>query len=297
MTRWLVTGAGGMLGQDLTAVLAGSGAEVIGLDRSALDITDQAATGRAVGDVRPDVVVNCAAWTAVDDAESHEAQALAVNGDGAANLAAACAKAGARLMQPSTDYVFDGNGTQPYPEDYPTAPRSAYGRTKLAGEQAVLGLLPDSGYVLRTAWLYGAHGPNFIRTMIRLEAAKDTVAVVDDQHGQPTWTADVARQILRLAEADGPPGIYHASSSGATTWMGLAREVFRLLGADEQRVTATTSDQLARPAPRPAYSVLGHARWASAGLQPLPDWRASVHASFPAIAAAEGRQQVTSNLS
>jgi dTDP-4-dehydrorhamnose reductase len=297
MTRWLVTGSAGMLGQDLTALLADTGAEVVGLDRSALDITDQAATERAVREVAPDIVVNCAAWTAVDDAESHEAAAMAVNGDGAANLAAACAGAGGRLIQPSTDYVFDGTGTRPYPEDYPTAPRSAYGRTKLAGEQAVLSLLPDTGYVLRTAWLYGAHGPNFIRTMIRLEATKDTVAVVDDQHGQPTWTADVARQILLLGQADAPPGIYHASSSGATTWMGLAREVFRLLGADEERVTPTTSDQLARPAPRPAYSVLGHARWASAGLPPLPDWRTSVQASFPEVAAAEGRQQATSNLS
>ncbi len=298
MTRWLVTGAAGMLGQDLMTVLTESGAEVTGLDRSTLDITDRAATERAVLDVRPDVVVNCAAWTAVDDAESHEAAAMAVNGDGAANLAAACAKVGARLMQPSTDYVFDGTGTRPYPEDHPTAPRSAYGRTKLAGEQAVLKLLPGSGYVLRTAWLYGAHGPNFIRTMIRLEASKDTVAVVDDQQGQPTWTVDVARQIVLLAQAGAaPPGIYHASSTGATTWMGLAREVFRLLGADQERVTPTSSAELARPAPRPAYSVLGHARWASAGLQPLPDWRTSVHASFPSIAAAEGRQQVASNLS
>ncbi len=297
MTRWLVTGAAGMLGQDLTTLLAGTGDDVIGLDRSALDITDRVATERAVCDLQPDIVVNCAAWTAVDDAESHEAAAMAVNGDGAANVAAACAKAGARLMQPSTDYVFDGTGTRPYPEDYPTAPRSAYGRTKLAGEQAVLRLLPDTGYVLRTAWLYGAHGPNFIRTMIRLEASKDTVAVVDDQHGQPTWTADVARQMLLLGHADAPPGIYHASSSGATTWMGLAREVFRLLGADEERVTPTSSRELARPAPRPAYSVLGHARWACAGLQPLPDWRTSVQASFPALAAAEGRPQAAGNLS
>ena len=297
MTRWLVTGAAGMLGRDLTTLLAGSGAEVIGLDRSALDITDQAATEQAVHEFGPDVVVNCAAWTAVDDAESHEAAAMAVNGDGAANMAAACAQAGARLMQPSTDYVFDGTGTRPYPEDHPTAPRSAYGRTKLAGEQSVLRLLPSSGYVLRTAWLYGAHGPNFIRTMIRLEASKDTVAVVDDQHGQPTWTADVARQMLLLAQADAAPGIYHASSSGSTTWMGLAREVFRLLGADEERVTPTTSSELSRPAPRPAYSVLGHDRWASAGLPPLPDWHASVHASFPSIAAAEGRPQVASNVS
>jgi dTDP-4-dehydrorhamnose reductase len=289
MTRWLVTGAAGMLGQDLTAQLAGTDADVTGLDRGALDITNQAATLAAVQDLRPDIVVNCAAWTKVDDAESCEEAALAVNGAGAANLAAACAKTGARMMQPSTDYVFDGAGTEPYPEDFPTDPVSAYGRTKLAGEDAVLRLLPDAGYVLRTAWLYGAHGPNFIRTMIRLEGSKDTVAVVDDQRGQPTWTADVARQILLLAGAGAAPGIYHATSTGTTTWMGLAQEIFRLLGADPDRVTPTTSSELARPAPRPAYSVLGHARWAQAGLPVLPHWRDALHAAFPAIAAAEAR--------
>jgi dTDP-4-dehydrorhamnose reductase len=296
MTSWLVTGAGGMLGQDLTALLADQGAEVTGLARSELDITDPAAVLAAVRQVRPDVVVNCAAWTAVDDAESHEDAAMAVNGQGAANLAAACSQTGTRLVQPSTDYVFSGTGAEPYPEDFPTAPRTAYGRTKLAGEQAVLTLLPESGYVLRTAWLYGEHGPNFVRTMIRLEASKDTVAVVDDQRGQPTWTKDVARQILLLAKAAAPAGIYHASSTGATTWMGLARQVFRLLGADPDRVTPTSSSELARPAPRPGYSVLGHARWASAGLPPLPDWRDSLECAFPAMAAAEGRQQVIKSL-
>jgi dTDP-4-dehydrorhamnose reductase len=297
MTRWLVTGAGGMLGRDLMQMLTAGGADVTGLEHGALDITEPAAARAAVLEFRPDIVVNCSAWTAVDDAEAHEDLALAVNGDGAANMAAACAQAGARLMQPSTDYVFDGTGTEPYPEDYPTGPRGAYGRTKLAGEQAVLRLLPDTGYVLRTAWLYGAHGRNFIRTMIRLEGSKDTVAVVDDQRGQPTWTADVARQVLLLANAGAAPGIYHATSSGSTTWMGLARQVFRLLGANPERVTPTTTDALALPAPRPAYSVLGHARWASAGLPPLPDWLESLRRAFPSMAAAEGRQQVSESLS
>jgi dTDP-4-dehydrorhamnose reductase len=233
--------------------------------------------------------VNCAAWTAVDDAEAHEDRALAVNGAGAANLAAACAAGGARLVQPSTDYVFGGTSGRPYAEDDEPAPRTAYGRTKLAGEQAVLELLPDGGYVLRTAWLYGAHGPNFVRTMIRLEAARDTVAVVDDQHGQPTWAGDVARQIRLLAESDVKPGIYHASSTGQTTWLGLARAVFELLGTDPGRVTPTSSTELARPAPRPAYSVLGHAAWDQAGLPPLPHWRDSLRRAFPSIAAAEGR--------
>ena len=294
MTRWLVTGAGGMLGQDLTGLLLRAGREdVIGLGRSELDITDPAATMAAVLQAQPDIVVNCAAWTSVDDAEAHEDLALAINGYGAANLAAACAKAGARLVHPSTDYVFSGTGTQPYPEDHEPAPRTAYGRTKLAGEEAVRRLLPSASYVLRTAWLYGAHGPNFVRTMIRLEASKDTVAVVDDQLGQPTWTVDVASQIVLMARSAPEPGIYHATSSGATTWMGLARAVFCLLGADPGRVTPTSTSKLARPAPRPAYSVLGHARWAIAGLPSLPDWEQSLRSAFPAIAAAEGRQPAT----
>jgi dTDP-4-dehydrorhamnose reductase len=278
-----------MLGQDLVSLLRASGADPAAVDRSQLDITDPAAAAAVIGQVRPDVVVNCAAWTAVDDAEAHEDRALAVNGAGAANLAAACAAAGARLLLPSTDYVFGGTSSRPYAEDDEPAPRTAYGRTKLAGEQAVLELLPGAGYVLRTAWLYGAHGPNFVRTMIRLEAARDTVAVVDDQHGQPTWTEDVARQILLLAESDAKPGIYHASSTGQTTWLGLARAVFELLGADPGRVTPTSSAELSRPAPRPAYSVLGHAAWDHAGLPPLPRWDDALRRAFPVLAAAEGR--------
>jgi dTDP-4-dehydrorhamnose reductase len=283
-----------MLGQDLTGLLRVGGEEVTGLDRHQLDITDANATGDAIRDASPAIVVNCAAWTGVDDAESHEDAALAVNGDGAANLAAACARVGARLVHLSTDYVFSGTGLQPYPEDHQTAPRSAYGRTKLAGEEAVRRILPGASYVLRTAWLYGAHGPNFVRTMIRLEASRETVAVVDDQQGQPTWAGDVASQIVLLSRSGAQSGIYHATSSGVTTWLGLARAVFALLGADPGRVTPTSSSALGRPAPRPAYSVLGHARWASAGLSPLPDWEQSLRSAFPAIAAAEGRHPASS---
>lgn len=281
-----------MLGRDLTGLLQAGGEDVTALDRSQLDVTNETATRRAICEAQPDTVVNCAAWTAVDDAESHEDLALAVNGGGPANLAAACAEVGARLVHMSTDYVFSGTGTQPYPEDHEPAPRTAYGRSKLAGEEAVRQILPGDSYVLRTAWLYGAHGANFVRTMIRLEASRDTVAVVDDQHGQPTWTGDVADQIVLLSQSAVPPGIYHATSSGATTWFGLARAVFGLLGADPARVTPTSSSELGRPARRPAYSVLGHAGWASAGLPPLPDWEHSLRNSFEAIAAAEGRQSV-----
>lgn len=295
MTRWLVTGAGGMLGRDLTSLLAGLGEDVTGVTRGELDITSGTAVSSLTETVKPDVVVNCAAWTAVDDAETHEDAALAVNGHGAGHLAAACRDLGATLVQLSTDYVFDGTARAPYSEDAEPAPRTAYGRTKLAGEQAVRTVLPDGGYIVRTAWLYGAHGPSFVRTMIRLARAGTSPAVVDDQHGQPTWTADVARQIHALIAAGAPPGIYHATSAGQTTWFGLAAEVFRLLSglgltanSPERTVaspTPTTSAAYRRPAPRPAYSVLGHGAWAAAGIQPVEHWRDALRVALPAIAA------------
>jgi dTDP-4-dehydrorhamnose reductase len=294
MTRWLVTGADGMLGTDLVATLTARGEPVTGLNRAGLDVTDTAAVADVIGRNRPDVVVNCAAWTGVDAAETTQEQALAVNGGGAASLAAGCAAAGARMVQVSTDYVFAGQAGRPYAEDDVPAPRTAYGRTKLAGEQAVLGQLPGSGYVVRTAWLYGAHGPNFVRTMIRLEDERPVIEVVDDQHGQPTWTADVARQILTLIQADAPAGIYHATSSGQVTWCGLAREIFGLLGADPGRVQPISSTALSRPAPRPAYSVLGHAAWDRLGVAPIGDWRAALHRAFPELLAAQRSAAVRS---
>ena len=282
--RWLVTGAGGMLGRDLVGRLEHHGAAVVPVTRHELDITDRSAVLAAVRDARPDVVVNCAAWTAVDLAEAREAEALAVNADGAAHVAEACALAGARMIQLSTDYVFDGTARVPYPETAAPAPATAYGRTKLAGEQAVARLLPGRSYIVRTAWLYGAHGRSFVATMIGLAGRQPAVTVVDDQHGQPTSTVTVAQLILSLVAAEAPPGIYHATCSGQTTWFGLAREVFGLLGADPERVSPIPSTQLTRPAPRPLYSVLGHGAWARAGLPPPEDWRSALHRDFPALA-------------
>jgi len=282
---WLVTGAGGMLGQDVLARLAEAGERTVALDRAALDLTDADAVRGALNTHLPAVVVNCAAWTAVDDAESQEKDALRINGDGPAHLAAACAATGAVLLHVSTDYVFPGDATTPYAEDAPTGPRSAYGRTKLAGERAVLGI--ERGYVVRTAWLYGTGGPNFVRTMIKLEGVKDTLDVVDDQRGQPTWSADLAGLLYDLGRGalagTAPAGVYHGTSSGETTWYGLTREIFRLLGADPDRVRPTTSEAFVRPAPRPAYSVLGHDRFAAAGLTPLRDWRTALTEAFPEI--------------
>lgn len=277
--RWLVTGAGGMLGQDLVAVLTARGdRDVTAATRADLDLTDPAAVRSAVD--RHAVVVNAAAWTDVDAAETQEAAATAVNGDGVASLARACAESGARLLHVSTDYVFPGDATSPYPEDATTSPINAYGRSKLAGERAVARLLPDAGYVVRTAWLYGAHGPNFVATMLRLAGEREYLDVVDDQHGQPTWSYTLAEQLVSLGDAAltarAPAGIYHGTASGQTTWYGLARQVFTLAGLDPDRIRATTSDRYRRPAPRPAYSVLSHGRWADAGLPPMAPWRATL---------------------
>lgn len=272
-----------MLGQDLVAALGASPAEyeVTALDRDGMDITDQGACYAAVAG--HDLVVNVAAWTAVDEAESQEADAFVVNALGSANLARACSAARARMVQLSTDYVFAGDATSPYAEDAPLAPRSAYGRTKAAGEWAVQSLCPQS-WIVRTAWLYGAHGPNFVKTMARLAAERDTVSVVDDQRGQPTWTVDLAAAILRLVEAEAPFGTYHGTSAGETTWFGFAQAIFADLGLDPARVKATTSDAFQRPAPRPAYSVLGHDAWLGAALDPLPPWRTSLAEALPLLA-------------
>jgi dTDP-4-dehydrorhamnose reductase len=279
-----------MLGTDLMAAL---GSDAVALGRAALDVADRLAVFDAVREHRPDVVVNCAAWTAVDDAESSEEAALAVNGDGAAHQAAACALAGARLVQLSTDYVFDGaagslaaagrpwvEALLPWPEHGKPEPRTAYGRTKLAGERAVLDILPDAAYVVRTAWLYGAHGRNFVGTMLRLASGDGPVDVVDDQYGQPTWTVDVARQIVALVTSGAPPGIYHATSSGVATWYELAREAFALSGADPSRVQPVPSAQFPRPAQRPSWSVLGHDAWHRASLAPIGDWRAALRSAL-----------------
>jgi dTDP-4-dehydrorhamnose reductase/4-ketoreductase len=180
------------------------------------------------------------------------------------------------MIHISTDYVFAGDARTPYPEDHPTAPRTAYGRTKLAGEQAVAKELPTSSAIVRTAWLYGVHGRSFVRTMIDLESRRDTLDVVHDQRGQPTWSADVAARLADLGPhlGRGASGVFHATGSG---------EVFRLLGADPERVRPTTSAAFVRPAPRPAYSALAHGRWQELGLPPLRDWQSALRDALPLI--------------
>jgi dTDP-4-dehydrorhamnose reductase len=267
--RILVTGAAGMLGRDLSQDLGVAGATISTATRADLDLTDADACAKAVE--RHDVVVNASAWTAVDDAETHEAEAFAVNGTGAANLARACDLAGARLVHISTDYVFDGSATTPYDESTLPAPASAYGRSKAAGEWAARALCPDT-LMVRTAWLYGAHGRCFPRTIAAALAQRPTLEVVTDQIGQPTWTRDVAELVRELLAVRAPAGTYHATSSGQTSWHGFARAIAESVDADPARVRESTSAGYLRPAPRPAYSVLGHRTLEHAGVDPIGPW-------------------------
>lgn len=279
--KWLVTGAGGQLGADLLARLAAD--DAVGLTRPDLDIADAAAVSALFAQVRPDIVINAAAYTAVDAAEADEDGAHSGNAVGPRNLAEASARSGARLIHLSTDYVFAGDGNAPYSVTAPTAPKTAYGRTKLAGERLVREALPDASWVVRTAWVYGATGKNFVKTMARLEKSRETLTVVDDQRGSPTWSADLADGLIALGRSEAVPGIYHCTNSGDTTWCGLARAVFEELGADPRRVHPITSAEFVTPAPRPAYSVLSGAEWQAAGLPAMRNWRDALHGAFEEV--------------
>ena len=268
-TRYLVTGASGMLGTDLVASLAGR--DVTALTRVQLDVTDPEAVTAAVHGY--DVVLNASAYTRVDDAETNEDAAYAVNATGVENLARACADAGSTLVTYSTDYVFDGTATTPYAEGAATSPVTAYGRTKAAGERLALAANPDRTIILRVAYLYGQHGPNFAATMLTLAAAHPTVSVVTDQVGQPTWTVDVASQTRSVLDAGIRSGILHATNSGQASWFDFARAIFEANGLDPERVLPTDSASFVRPAPRPAYSVLGHDRWADVGISAPRAWQ------------------------
>jgi len=268
-----------MLGQDLVGILRDLNEPVVAATRKDLDITDRSSVRAVVSRCQPTVIVNCAAWTRFHEAEVSEAEALLINGKGVRELASICGDRSIRLVHLSSDYVFDGTSCLPYAESAATGPINAYGRTKLAGEQAVLELLPDDGTIVRTAWLYGRHGTNFVRKMVRLERMRERVDVVDDQWGQPTWTVDLAQHIVALVRR-GASGVFHGTSSGETTWCDVARMIFRLLGADPGRIRPVHSDQVGGGELRPRYTVLGHAAWREAGLTPIRHWAAALAESF-----------------
>jgi dTDP-4-dehydrorhamnose reductase len=270
-----------MLGTDLVAMLERRGQTVTAATRETANLTKPHEVRELVAG--HDVVVNCVAWTAVDDAETHESQALTANALIPDVLARAVAGSGGRMVQVSTDYVFDGRASTPYDENGRTSPTSAYGRTKAAGEEAVREALRDRHLVVRTAWLYGANGSCFPRTIARVAREKGVVSVVDDQVGSPTWTVDVADLVVRLVDAEVPAGTYHATSSGQCSWWEFAREVVAAAGLDRDVVEATTSEAFVRPAPRPAYSVLGHAALERVGVEPIDDWRRRWQVAAPVV--------------
>lgn len=285
--RFAITGAAGMLGQDLVAAGGAAGHEVVGFSRAELEITEADAVARAVSAVRPDVVFNCAAWTDVDGAEHDEAGALAVNGEGAGNVARAAAGAGAWTLHVSSDYVFDGAKRKPYVESDPAAPVSAYGRSKLAGEQAVAKSAPGRHTIVRSSWLFGAHGSCFPATILRLAAEREELKVVDDQVGCPTFTSHLARALLDLGAGGAPPvGVLHLVGGGACSWYEFAREIIARAGSSCQVEPCSTAD-MPRPATRPAYSVLGSERGGDAPR--LPEWREGLREYLAAVSAGSAR--------
>jgi dTDP-4-dehydrorhamnose reductase len=268
----LITGAGGMLGQALVAEASARGHEHVALDHAGLDVTDAEAVTGAVAQAAPACVINCAAYTDVDGAESDPRGALAVNGAGAGNVARAAAAIGARLLHLSTDYVFDGRARRPYVESDPTGPASSYGASKLAGEREVVAAGAEH-VIVRTSWLFGAGGRNFVDTMLGLGAEREQLDVVSDQVGCPTWTGHLAPALLDLAERD-VAGVMHVTGGGSCSWNRFAAEIFTLAGLDCE-VVETTTAAAARPAPRPAFSVLGSER---SDAPRLPEWREGVRA-------------------
>ena len=268
MTELVVLGAGGMLGRALVEHLAQHAP--LTAARADVDVTNRDALQSFIPEGA--TVINASAYTDVDRAESDEAAAFTVNADGARLIAETVKAKGGRLIHISTDYVFDGTASEPYDEGATRSPRSVYGRSKLGGEQAVEEILPDSGIIVRTAWLYGYPGKSFPATILRASQNREFLDVVTDQVGQPTWSGDVAALVESLVVSDIRHGIFHATNSGQTSWYGFARAVFRQAGLDEERIRPVTSEAFPRPAPRPSYSVLGHNRWDVHGLQEPRPW-------------------------
>lgn len=282
--RIVIAGAGGQLGGYLSSLAVAQGRGVLALSSAQWDITDPDAAGRIVR--RGDVVINCAAYTNVDAAETDEGRAFAVNEAGPGHIAAACANAGARLIHVSTDYVFNGDfggaPPRPYEPTDPTAPQGVYARSKVAGERAVLAALPDA-VIVRTAWVYtGGTGKDFVAVMRRLAAGDGPVDVVDDQTGSPTYVGDLAAALLQIVDDRVPGPILHAANDGACSRFDQARAVFEECGADAARVRPVTTDRFPRPAPRPVYSALGSGQSVAAGMRPLRPWRPALAAALAA---------------
>jgi dTDP-4-dehydrorhamnose reductase len=281
---WLITGGTGQLGIAVSQELNKQGIAFGAWSSNVLDITQSIRVREAIEKSAPKVIINCAAWTDVDGAESHEEEASRVNSDGPENLAIAAKLSNSKLIHVSTDYVFSGDSQVPWQITVQINPQSAYGRTKAQGESRVLASYPENSFVVRTAWLYSPWGKNFVKTMTKLAIkGEGEVSVVNDQVGQPTSAMDLAKQLVELGLSTSPAGIYHGTNSGQATWFEFAQEVFKLAGADVDRVTPVSSREYPRVAKRPSYSVLGHDAWASTSVEPLRDWRIALADAMPAI--------------
>jgi dTDP-4-dehydrorhamnose reductase len=286
---WLVIGANGQLGRALIVALQTREIEFHAWGSNELDIRSESKCVELIGDLKPAVIINAAAWTNVDGAESDPVGAHLVNATGVVNLAVAAKAVGAVFAHVSTDYVFSGVSDRPWQEDDLCAPASVYGRTKAAGEVAVLREYAERSYIFRTAWLYSQWGKNFAKTMTSLALSGNSeVQVVGDQVGQPTSTTDLAAQIIDCILSGLPFGIYHATNSGQASWFDFATEVFKLSGASVSRVLPVSSTEDVRPAKRPAFSVLGHTGWdvvgvGGASVSPMRDWRVALREAMPTI--------------
>ncbi|MBR5728380.1 MAG: dTDP-4-dehydrorhamnose reductase [Muribaculaceae bacterium] len=274
----LITGANGQLGRELRTLLDGdSRFDSTYTDVEELDITSPEAVDNMVNRLTPDYIINCAAYTAVDRAEDDEATALLINARAVEILATAAARVGAKMIHVSTDYVFDGNGNRPYHEDDMPHPVSAYGRTKLAGEQVLQRILPEQSVILRTAWLYSPHGKNFVKTMLELGRTRDQLRVVYDQVGSPTLAADLARAIITVMTAiEWHPGVYHYTNEGAISWYDFTKAIHRLAGITTCDVQPCLSHEFPAKAHRPAYSVLDKTKFKATFGVTVPYWEESL---------------------
>ena len=285
---WLITGGQGQLGLALQAELTNQGIDYVATGSSQLDITKPSQVNHLVESLKPEVIINAAAWTDVDGAETNKDAAYQVNAIGPQNLAITAKRVAARLVQVSTDYVFSGENHIPWGELDDHNPTSVYGLSKSEGEKLVLKELPNATYIVRTAWLYSADKKNFAKTMTKLALNGDgEVRVVNDQVGQPTLAADLAKQIVKLVLSEAPVGNYHGTNSGQATWFEFAREIFRIAGVDVSRVIPVSTIDFPRPAKRPSHSVLGHNNWAKTKVAPMRDWRIALTEAMPVIISSE----------
>jgi len=284
---WLITGGSGQLGIAVSQELDARGIAFDAWSSQDLNITLAPIVRDVIAKLSPKVIVNCAAWTDVDGAESDEISASRVNSAGAENIALAAKEIEAKLIQISTDYVFSGQNGTPWDVEDEINPQSAYGRTKAEGERRVLAIYPANSTIVRTAWLYSPWGKNFAKTMTKLAIkGAGEIRVVNDQIGQPTSAIDLAQQLVSLGLTTSPVGIYHGTNSGQATWFEFAQEIFKFAGADVERVTPVSSSEYPRPAKRPSYSVLSHEAWAKTSVAPMTDWQIALATAIPAIISA-----------